>query len=236
MFNITFFYDLHIHSILSPDGDILMTPNNILNMAMLKKLDFIAITDHNSTLQLNIIEQICDSYDFIVIPGIEVTVKEGFDVLCYFPSFQDSYNFNQFIELHLTEDFGPWTHENQVITDIYDNPCETVKQSLTHTIVPYSTLVQEVKKHNGIIILAHIERKNKSALNVYTLDKLEFDGIEIQKYKKDEFIMTHPETKNYKILTSSDAHSLLEIAECENTLELPEKTIDAFINYFKENN
>ena len=32
-----YYYDLHIHSVLSPDADILMTPNNIFNMAYLKK-------------------------------------------------------------------------------------------------------------------------------------------------------------------------------------------------------
>ena len=42
------FYDLHIHSCLSPCGDMDMTPNNILNMALLKELDLIALTDHNS--------------------------------------------------------------------------------------------------------------------------------------------------------------------------------------------
>ena len=40
--------DLHIHSALSPCADDDMTPNNIVNMALLKGLDAIAITDHNS--------------------------------------------------------------------------------------------------------------------------------------------------------------------------------------------
>ena len=39
------FYDLHIHSCLSPCGDMDMTPNNILNMALLKELDLIALTE-----------------------------------------------------------------------------------------------------------------------------------------------------------------------------------------------
>ncbi|NTV91592.1 MAG: PHP domain-containing protein, partial [Clostridiales bacterium] len=41
--------DLHVHSALSPCADDEMTPNNIVNMAALKGLDFIALTDHNST-------------------------------------------------------------------------------------------------------------------------------------------------------------------------------------------
>ena len=41
------YYDFHIHSCLSPCGDEDMTPNNIVNMSLLKGLDIIAVTDHN---------------------------------------------------------------------------------------------------------------------------------------------------------------------------------------------
>ena len=42
------FADTHIHSCLSPCADQSMTPNNIVNMALIKGLDLIAVTDHNS--------------------------------------------------------------------------------------------------------------------------------------------------------------------------------------------
>ena len=45
------YYDLHIHSALSPCSDDSMTIHNIINMSLLKGLDLIAITDHNSLLQ-----------------------------------------------------------------------------------------------------------------------------------------------------------------------------------------
>ena len=51
-----------MHSILSPCADELMTPNNILNMAMLKELDFVSITDHNTTKQLKVIKELENSY------------------------------------------------------------------------------------------------------------------------------------------------------------------------------
>lgn len=210
-----------------------MTPNNILNMAMLKGLDIISITDHNSTLQLKVIEQIAEAYDFLVIPGVEVTVKEGFDVLCYFKTFENANKLNSILETYLTDDFGGWTKDNQVITDIYDMTFDCYPKSLTHTELPYTELYTHVKNLDGIVVLAHIERNKKSALNVYQLSDIQFDGIEIQKYKKQEFIENHQECLNYPILTSSDAHSLLEISEKEETISLEEKSIDAFFNFFK---
>ena len=43
--------DLHIHTVLSPCGDLEMSPLSILEAARKQKLDIIGITDHNSTRQ-----------------------------------------------------------------------------------------------------------------------------------------------------------------------------------------
>ncbi len=40
------FYDLHLHSCLSPCGDEDMLPSNIVGMAFLKNLDVIAVTEN----------------------------------------------------------------------------------------------------------------------------------------------------------------------------------------------
>ena len=72
-------YDLHIHSVLSACADDLMTPNNIFNMANLKGLDIISVTDHNSLKQLQICQEISESYDMLFIPGVEITCSPGLD-------------------------------------------------------------------------------------------------------------------------------------------------------------
>ena len=43
-----YYYDLHIHSCLSPCGDEDNTPNNILGMASISEIDIVALTDHNT--------------------------------------------------------------------------------------------------------------------------------------------------------------------------------------------
>lgn len=60
------FYDLHIHSALSPCSDDDMTLNNIVNMAYIKGLDIIAITDHNSVKQLYHLKEVAkDKVEFV---------------------------------------------------------------------------------------------------------------------------------------------------------------------------
>jgi len=52
------YYDLHIHSALSPCASDDMTPNNIVNMCVLKGLDIIAVTDHNSARNVEAISKL----------------------------------------------------------------------------------------------------------------------------------------------------------------------------------
>ena len=77
-------YDLHIHSCLSPCGDDEMTPNNIVNMAFIKGLDIIAITDHNACSHVRIAPEIAEALGILFVPGMEVQTREEVHILCYF--------------------------------------------------------------------------------------------------------------------------------------------------------
>ena len=52
------YYDRHIHSALSPCADDDMTPNNIVNMAKLKGLDLITVSDHNSARNVEAVAKV----------------------------------------------------------------------------------------------------------------------------------------------------------------------------------
>ena len=54
------YYDLHIHSALSPCAEVEMTPNNIVNMSLLKGLDMIAVTDHNSCGNIRAVMEVAE--------------------------------------------------------------------------------------------------------------------------------------------------------------------------------
>ncbi len=210
-----------------------MTPNNILNMAMLKKLDFVAITDHNTTKQLKVFSELEDSYDFVFIPGVEVTVKENFDVLCFFKSFNNALKFDKLLEKNLDGEWGVFTPKDQILTDIYDTEVGNFHKPLTSTSIPYKELFKEVRKLNGLLILCHIDRSSHSAFNIVDFNDIEFDAIEISKYSKDTFLKKYPELKKYKIIFNSDSHTLLSISEREYTLDLKNKSLESFFDYFR---
>ena len=114
-------YDLHIHSVLSPCADVLMTPNNIFNMANLKGLNIISVTDHNSLKQLKTCYELSKSYDMLFVPGVEITVKENFDVLCYFKSIEQAIAFDKVIEAYVK--VQTYDHDvlgTQEVMDVFD--------------------------------------------------------------------------------------------------------------------
>ncbi|MEG2596998.1 MAG: PHP domain-containing protein, partial [Oscillospiraceae bacterium] len=81
-------YDFHIHSCLSPCGENEMTPNNIVRMASVLGLSTIAVSDHNSALNLPAICRLAEKQGILVIPAIEITTAEEVHVLSLFPSLQ----------------------------------------------------------------------------------------------------------------------------------------------------
>ena len=68
--------DLHIHSALSPCGDVMMTPGNLVGMAKINGLDAIALTDHNAMHNLDAAIKIGEAYGVVVVPGMELETSE----------------------------------------------------------------------------------------------------------------------------------------------------------------
>ena len=83
-----YYYDLHVHSCLSPCGDDDNTPNNIAGMAKLCGLDIIALTDHNSTKNCPAFFKACEKYGLLPIAGMELTTSEDIHVVCLFERLQ----------------------------------------------------------------------------------------------------------------------------------------------------
>ena len=96
-----FFADLHIHSCLSPCGDNDMTPGNILGMAVVKGLEIVAISDHNTARNLPAAEKIAEAYGLLLVPAIEITTSEEVHMLGYFPDVPTAVAFGEMLKAHL---------------------------------------------------------------------------------------------------------------------------------------
>ena len=230
-------YDLHIHTVMSPCADELMTPNNVLNMAYLKGLDMIAITDHNSMQQFFAVDKIKESFDFIVIYGVEVTVLEGFHVLCYLPNKKAFLIFNKFLQENITKEriTNDYLHKGR-LCDEFDQVIGEIDIDFHSPLKKnYKEITDYVYKLGGFTVLAHIDRKKSGILSfVETLDGFKFSGFELDhRDLLDHYTEKFPVLKKKTMLSSSDSHSLVTINEKGRTLELEDKTCEALFKFMR---
>lgn len=228
-----FYYDLHIHSVLSPCADRLMTPNNIFNMANLKGINIIAVTDHNSMKQLPICHEISESYDMLFIPGVEITLKDNTHILCYFRQMKDAITFDSYLETCIHKRaYDKEKYGFQEITDVHDEVIDSIDYHLTDpTHLSLLQLLDALKDIHHILVYAHVDKEVNSGLKY--IHHIPLDAIELSKNHSKDFITNH-HLETYKLLMNSDAHQIIDINECtdHNIIELESLTIDAFFEYF----
>ena len=80
------YYDLHLHSCLSPCGDGEMTPANLANMCALAGLDAVALTDHNTAGNCAPFLAAAARRGLTALPGMELCTREEIHVICLFPA------------------------------------------------------------------------------------------------------------------------------------------------------
>lgn len=232
------YYDLHIHSCLSPCGDDDMTPANIVNMAVLKELDVIAITDHNSSKNCPSAIEFAKGSDLIVIPGMELCTIEEVHVLCLFSNIDNAMRFDEYVYTKLikvsnNEDiFG-----KQEIYDKKDCICGIEPYLLINaTEISFQSIGRLMLEYGGIAIPAHIDKATNSLISNLGFIPNEADFIWVEVTNKEEFnqlCVVNPYLNNCSILYNSDAHSLGLINEREHYLPSKGRTAEDIINSLK---
>ncbi len=215
-----FYYDLHIHSDLSPCGSSDMTPNNIVNMSYIKGLNIISVTDHNTARNLPPVVMLGERAGIKVVPGIEVTTKEEVHVLCYFRNLIDALQFGDIIYSSLPDVVNnPIIFGEQNIYNELDEKTGSLGKLLLNAV---SLSIGEVHNmavsHNGIMVPAHINKKSNSILGVlgFIPKNLCIDLVEIY----DKTAIDEKYVEGLRILRNSDAHQLVDISEAKNFFEL----------------
>ena len=218
-----YFYDLHMHSCLSPCGDNDMTPNNMAGMGVLNGLNIMALTDHNTCRNAPALIRAAEQYGLIVLPGMELTTQEEVHVVCLFADLADAMDFDSYVYDRLmkirnkTDIFG-----EQVIMDENDEPVGEEEFFLTNaTEISFDQVFDTVKAHHGIMIPAHLDKSTTSLLSSlgFIPPDSKFTCAEVKNLGKlHGLLQDHPYLKNCRIISDSDAHYLPDIQEAVHTL------------------
>ncbi len=220
-----YYYDLHIHSCLSPCADNDMTPGNIVGMATLAGLQIVALTDHNSCRNCPAFFEAAKRQGIIPVAGMELTTAEDIHVVCLFPDLENALRFNDAVDTYRiripnrTDVFG-----EQLLVDAEDRVIGTEDDLLSNaTMLALEEVSPLVEAYEGVCYPAHIDREANGLLSTLGLfpetphfSVVEFhDGEKIEEYRR-----LYPETQDLLAVVSSDAHFLWDIRDKANYLEL----------------
>lgn len=215
-----FYYDLHIHSVLSPCGDDDMTPNNIVNMSLINELDIIALSDHNTCANVPAVASLAEEAGIVFLAGVEVETAEEIHVLCLFPSVDNALEFEKNVLTPALPDipnderiFG-----KQVIMDKNDEAVGIDDRYLINaTAVDFDDIRTLADSFGGVAVPAHIDKQTKSVISMLGMvDKsMGFNTFELSKNAPADYSETEFSLKGmgYSYIHDSDAHYLTDIAE-----------------------
>ena len=235
-------YDLHIHSALSPCGDEDMTPNNIVNMAIICGLDMIAVSDHNTTGNVGAAMEVGRASGITVIPAMELETAEEIHVLCLFPTLDAALLFDKEQVMPALPDvannveiFG-----HQYIMDAKDRVVgEDPRYLINANAISLDDLPTLIEPYGGVAVPAHIDKSTKSLVGNFGMvgDYMGFNSFELSRNLSEYFLDATPGlgSRPYRYIYDSDAHYLQDIGEHsgENLLNLPENTAESLIFYLR---
>ena len=226
------YYDFHIHSCLSPCGDMDMTPHSIAGMSYINGLNAIAVADHNTARNIRAVTEAAAEFGICTVPAIEAESAENIHLLCLFPTIEAAEDMGELLEKNLPP------IKNRI--DIFGEQCimnscdEKIGEVETLLINATNLTIEEIKKETetrgGVCIAAHIDRDKNGIVAILGAipESLDFKTLETADKSTAE-----NSDKRYKYITNSDAHYLTDIAEKENFIEVEEITAREIINYLK---
>ena len=229
------YYDLHLHSCLSPCGDDESTPGNIVGMAVVKGLQVIALTDHNTCKNCPAFLKIAGDFGITAIPGMELTTAEEVHVVCLFPTLEDAMAFDAYVEpriLPIPNKPDKWG--NQIIIDENDEPCGIFDTLLiSATDISFDAVYDLLKQFHGVMIPAHIEKSTFSLIaNLgFVPPDSKFHCFELKNMGRlHEVVNANPILKNCNVITDSDAHQIDLINEPINTILVEENSVQGVLD------
>ena len=222
--------DLHIHTVLSPCGDLEMSPSTIVSLASSGGLDIIGITDHNSTQQCELVWKLGRKEGLVVIPGCEITSREEVHCLGLFEDFDALREFQNYLDQHLTiipSDTTLFGH--QLVVDKDENILDEIDNYLGASMdVSIEEIEQKVHGLSGIFIPAHVDRPRNSLFSQlgFFPPELRVEALQISKGADEKTVRERYKiSPDITLVKFSDAHYPIDLGKTYTFFELENPTL-----------
>lgn len=199
--------DLHIHTCLSPCGDLEMYPTNIVKRALQQELDILAICDHNSAENVHWVKKASENAPLHVLGGMEISSAEEVHVLALFERDAELVAMQKIVYDNLPGLNNQKYFGDQVVVNELDEVLEFNQRLLIGaTLITVDEIVEQIHAFKGLAIASHIDREGFGIIGQlgFIPPGLPLDAVEIS----DPARVAEFENLEYPLISSSDAHDL----------------------------
>lgn len=222
-----YYYDLHVHSCLSPCGDNDNTPNNLVGMAVLNGLQILALTDHNTCRNCPAFFEAAKRQGIIPIPGMELTTAEDIHMVCLFPDLESALAFDEEIgKRRIRIPNRPDIFGDQLVMNGDDEVIATDPDLLSNaTTVTVDEAPALASKFGGVCYPAHIDRESNGIIAMLGMMPIgvRYPTVELHDGSKEADYRANHDLSGSRVVVSSDAHCLWDVAEAEHWLDIPDE-------------
>ena len=234
---IPLYYDLHLHSCLSPCGDEAMTPATIAGMCKLSGLDAAALTDHNTCGNCAAFCQAAEAYGLLALPGMELCTREEVHIVCVFPDLERAGAFQEEVYRSLGEARNdPAIFGRQLYLDADDRVLGEEPRLLAGaTAIGVYEVPALVERYGGAAWPAHIDRSSFSLLSNLGLwdPGLGFSLAEVSRNCPPDFVSGRRDLRGVPTITGCDAHYLEQISDAGQVMEVPARSREAVLAWLR---
>jgi len=205
----TYRAELHVHTVLSPCAGVEMIPPVIVDTALAKGINLIAITDHNVTANIGAVMEAARGTGLTVLPGMELQTQEEVHVLCLFDALEQAEAWQRSVDSRFgeipndVEYFG----EQFVVDATGDFIRREPRLLISNVDMSLEEAVAGVNALGGLVIPAHVERRAYGLLAVLGFAPPIFEALEISPHATVAGICKlFPEICVFPLLQSGDVH------------------------------
>lgn len=208
--------DFHVHTLVSPCADVEMIPPFIVEDAVQKGIGLIAITDHNTTANIEAVQKAARGFDLVVLPGMELQTVEEVHLLCLFDSLEQAVAFDQSISATLPNQANNIDFFGEQF--VVDETGEFIRREERLLLTSANLTIREawdlVAALGGLLIPAHINRKTNGLIQMlgFVPADTPIEILEISRHiTPEQAYGQFPQIQGYPLIQDGDAHFLEDI-------------------------
>jgi predicted metal-dependent phosphoesterase TrpH len=211
----TYIAELHSHTVLSPCAEVEMIPPLIVQTAIEKGINLLAVTDHNASANVIAVQKAAQDTGLIVLPGMELQTREEVHLLCLFDALDQLEVWQNLVDEHLPPLANDIDHFGEQF--VVDETGEFIRREtqllLTSTDLSLEEAIGAVNSIEGLAIPAHVDRKANGLLEIlgFVPPDVAIEALEISRHITVETApLRYPQIRGYPLIRDGDAHRLNE--------------------------